>query len=35
MTKPGSCQLAYLCVDSVDSNVDTMLNLTLDNLLDD
>jgi hypothetical protein len=30
MTKPASCQLAYLCVDSVDSNVDTVLDLTLD-----
>jgi len=33
--KPALCQLAYLCVDSVDSHVNTVLNLALDNLLDD
>jgi hypothetical protein len=32
MTKPASCQLTCLCVDS---NVDTLLDLALDNLLDD
>jgi len=31
MTKPASCQFACLCVNSVDSNVDTVLDLTLDN----
>jgi hypothetical protein len=34
MTKPAKYQLACLCIDSVNSAVDRLLDNKLDNLLD-